>query len=326
MADPQPARGRALSDDLPTDQWMTLRDEFAELQDRLDRSPTARWAGGTVAGLAGRTVGIGRGMVHNAEAAADALDLYGRLGFMGGGTDPSAVHQIFDIEKGLLGTASTAVTHPRKAFKTAQSALDAGQRKVNPFGTPSSKTFGGEVARNYGLGKNQGELALDVGLSAYRGPKVANLIKPTAGPKLSGVGKYLAQGFSQADAEYLEEVDSGMGHHYLRRELANKLGIPRDIQDGIFNILRPNGIDRGGMKELHYKVDPYFAGSGKAQGKAGVEWKGAKLGIKKYDPLERIWYGAPDALKVAIGGPLAMGLLMYEVDKKKKSSASSSSR
>ena len=70
-----------------------------------------------------------------------------------------------------------------------------------------------------------------------------------------------------------------------------------------FNVLRPEGITRGDMYELHYKVDPRFSGTSVLDGK----WNGGELGLKRYGPLGRIWHGSPAPLKARVGGLGATG-------------------
>lgn len=67
--------------------------------------------------------------------------------------------------------------------------------------------------------------------------------------KASTAEKYLAQGFTPAKATYLAEPypASGMGHHFGPR----RLGLPFGYSESVFNRLKPEGITRGDMMELH---------------------------------------------------------------------------
>ena len=117
--------------------------------------------------------------------------------------------------------------------------------------------------------------------------------------------KLLSQGFSPADAAYLAEPYVGMGHHAIlprRTTLPDWLGggpVPTSISDSTFNVLKPPGISRGDMYELHYKVDPQFKG---ARLQKGGGWSGKQLGLQEYEFPQRIWYGTPNATKRAAAG------------------------
>ena len=95
-----------------------------------------------------------------------------------------------------------------------------------------------------------------------------------------------------------------MGHHFIPR--AEKL--PKSYSDGIFNVLRPEGVSRGDFYELHYKVDPKYHGGGVK----GERWSGADLGLHKYGLVGRLWHGSPPPLKARVGGlGASAGALIY---------------
>jgi hypothetical protein len=76
-----------------------------------------------------------------------------------------------------------------------------------------------------------------------------------------------------------------MGRHFApRRE-----GLPRSYSESVFNRLKPEGITRGDMYELHYKADPKFKGTGFPARVGGGGWSGAALGLKEYGLAGRIW-------------------------------------
>jgi hypothetical protein len=112
-----------------------------------------------------------------------------------------------------------------------------------------------------------------------------------------GSAKFIAQGFSPAQAQYLAEPYVGMGHHFVPR----RAGLPSIISDSPLNTLRPAGISRGDFYELHYKVDPYFFNANFPKG-VGGSWRGRSLGLEKYGAAGRLWYGSPAPLKATIGG------------------------
>jgi hypothetical protein len=303
--------------------WQIDQEE-KRLREDLDQSPAAKSVAGFGAGAVGGVVGLGRGAVNNAEHLADTLEFVSHLGFFGHPVDSSGVRQVFDIEKGLLGTAKEAALHPRTAIRRGAAALGNAQAKINPWATPSAPTLSGEMRRNYEVGVNRGQLGLGIAASLYGGPKTASALSRP--PPLRGIPRYLSQGFSREGAEYLAEADPGMGHHNFRRSRADRLGIPKKVQDSPFNVLKPWGIDRGGMKELHFKVDRHFGGGRAPPHRGGEKWSGKELGIERYDPIERIWHATPPALKAALGGPIGLSLFMYEADKKKRANEAAARR
>ena len=137
-------------------------------------------------------------------------------------------------------------------------------------------------------------------------------------PRLSNVGnvaRYEAQGFSPRAAAHLAAPypASNMGSHFIprRTELPDFLGggpLPKSYSDGVFNVLKPEGISRGDFYELHYKVDPKFHGTGVK----GESWSGKELRLRRYGPAGRIWHGSPPPLKARVGGLGAgAGTVMY---------------
>ena len=110
---------------------------------------------------------------------------------------------------------------------------------------------------------------------------------------------------------------SAMGHHFLARnyKLPSVFGggsLPRAYSDGPLNRLSPKGITRGDFYELHYQVDPAFHGTKLRARVGGEPWSGDALGLEKFGPLGRLWYGSPAPLKARVGGLGAVGgNLMY---------------
>jgi hypothetical protein len=78
--------------------------------------------------------------------------------------------------------------------------------------------------------------------------------------------------------------------------------LPSIFTESDFNVLKPQGITRGDMYELHYKVDPKFKGTGFPARVGGGGWSGAALGLKEYGLAGRIWHGSPAPLKARVGG------------------------
>lgn len=141
------------------------------------------------------------------------------------------------------------------------------------------------------------------------------------GGKTATAEKYLAQGFSPQVAAYLAEPypASAMGHHFIPRDykLPKILGggrLPRSYSDGPFNKLAPEGISRGDMYELHYRVDPRFYATGLPGKVGGGVWDGTAIGLQRHGLPGRLWHGSPAPLKARVGGLGAdAGAVMYAV-------------
>jgi len=120
------------------------------------------------------------------------------------------------------------------------------------------------------------------------------------------VVRHLQQGFSEAQARYLAMPypTRNMGEHLFKRSWGRDLGIPKPVIDSQFNVLKPPGISRGRMYELHYQVDLDFSGAGLGRGAARGKWSGDALGLGKLTGFSKLWYGSPRPLKLlgAFGG------------------------
>ena len=185
---------------------------------------------------------------------------------------------------------------------------------------PIAPTFGAELSRNFKIGQNQGELAFDVGSLWFGGP-AAKTVKGIA--EISNIGnveRYAAEGFRPLAVARLTEPYpvSGMGSHFIPRDtkLPKFLGggaLPKSYMDGPVNKLAPPGISIGDMYERHFAVDPRFYGT-----KVGGErWSGRDLGLQRYGPLGRLWYGSPAPLKARVGGlGAAAGIGLYNPEDK----------
>jgi hypothetical protein len=126
---------------------------------------------------------------------------------------------------------------------------------------------------------------------------------------------------SREQLDYLEEPYDGEGSHYYRKAgyqlllpfSRKKIKLPPFISNSPMNRLKPRGIKRGPMYELHFKVDPDYYASALPARVGGGRWHGEDLGFEKYSPLGQLWHGAPGPLKATLGGILAAGTLGYEL-------------
>jgi hypothetical protein len=289
------------------------RHQTDEAVRRAGQNPAIRSAAVDAARGVGNAAGVVRGGVHAVEGVLDTANFVNHL------VDPldrlksppgkSAVEQ---LARGVVNAGRKAADYVQRGVADPSSVIrdvrDTGQewrRDLDPSATPAAPTFKGELGRNFDIGQNQGELAFNVGSLVVGGP-AATAVKGLA--EVSNIGnveRYLAQGFGPKAAARLAEPYpvSGMGSHFVARRtrLPKFLGggpLPQSYMDGPFNKLVPPGSSIGDLYERHFAVDPRFHGT-----KAGGErWSGRDLGLKRYGPLGRLWYGSPAPLKARVGG------------------------
>ena len=292
----------------------------------LDQSPKAKAIAGDLTRWGAVGPGVARGAWRLVEDTVDGAVFGARLL---NPIDPflhpdgeAAWDDVTPVAGAGVGFARDAVSDPASAVARVKGGLEGWAEdlsvKTDPEATPVADTFRGEVDRQFGIGLNQGGLLFDaatlpVGGAAIKG--LSRMGKATRG--LKTVDHYVARGVSPSIAAYFVEPYTGMGHHYLprRTRLPDILGggpIPPAISESPFFLLKPEGIQRGDMYELHYRVDPHFNGGRVPRRVGNVKgWSGRKLGWEKEDALGRLWYGAPDPLKATAGGALGTGLVGF---------------
>ncbi|HEY3697326.1 hypothetical protein [Phenylobacterium sp.] len=119
---------------------------------------------------------------------------------------------------------------------------------------------------------------------------------------MTGVPKYLAQGFSPEAAARLAKPYKGMGHHYVPRAILKHLGdgrVVRAIRDHPLIVSKPRGLDQGEFYEYHRRVDKSAQANSLLPGET---WKAKALGLTNYGLIGRLVFGAPEALKSTVGG------------------------
>ena len=250
----------------------------------FDRSPMAKAAGGKAALQVGNDVGLARGGVHAveglAEGAAFLVRLANPLDAMFSPLEETAPAQVVGAGRRVVDYVTKGVADPMGVVRDVQAKAHQMRRDLDPAATPAAPTFAGELRRNFDIGQNQGEAAVDVGSWALGGPLAKGAKELGVVSKLYDPEKYLAQGFSAAGAAHLAEPypSSAMGHHFIPRsyELPPEFGggpLPRAYSDGPFNRLAGENMTRGDFYERHFAVDPAFHGY---QGALGVDLGAAR--------------------------------------------------
>ena len=294
------------------------------ITDWLDQSPGAKVIAGDLARTGAFAPGVARGAYRLARDAVDGMVFGARLL---NPIDPfihpegeAAWDDVLRVAGAGAGLAKDIVSDPSAAAsgftKGLRSRIDDLAVKTLPEASPVADTFRGEIDRQIGIGLNQGELIFDLGSLLAGGAALKGLSGAgKAARGLKTVEHYVARGVPPSTAAYFVQPYTGMGHHYLprRTRLPGLLGggpIPPAISDSPFFLLKPEGIQMGDMYELHYRVDPHFNGGRVPQRFGNVRgWSGKALGWEKEDALGRIWYGAPDPLKMTAGGTLGTGVV-----------------
>jgi hypothetical protein len=273
-----------------------------------DHSKAAKVAGGVAAFTAGVPFGAGRAVVHAVGDFQDGLGFTTRL------LDPfddedrnSAWKQVAHTGRGVAQYARNAISDPTQVMSDVRDAVHQAHVGLDPTAAPVAGTLWDEVRHEFGVGANVGEAGANVAATLAGGEVIQGLrgIEAVEALRAAKVAKYVDQGFSTAQAEYLASPYVGTGHHFMPQAteypLTNRK-ITGRLMDNPFNVLRPEGITRGDMYELHYKVDPQYHGSKIGAAHGGGRWSGADLGLDKYGPLGRLWYGSPTPLKGAVSG------------------------
>lgn len=207
-----------------------------------------------------------------------------------------------------LDYGARAIADPNRAVQGLVETARQARRALDPHATAAAATLPAEMQRNFDIGQKQGEVTAE-GVSWLVG---AGELKAGAGigrmSRAARVARHLKEGFTPRKAEHLADVYTGRGDHAFLKErtrLPEFLGggpLPRWALDNPFNVLKPNGISRGEMYELHSRVDPFFYGAGFPNRVGGGGWSSKRLGIEKYPMPERLYYRTPGPTKAVVGG------------------------
>lgn len=279
------------------------------------------YTGKVVAGMAARPVGAvagaARGLAHTGRDIVEGVNFVSRL------MDPqdarysppgeAAWDQVVSAGDRAFKYVKHGASNPAAVVDDVDHALHVLRLNISPSATPMADTMSGEFKRNYEIGKNQGELAFDIGATFYGGAMLKGVLTAS---KATRVAKGVKQGLTPAQAAYLAKDYVGRGHHVipqrfrfpktvlnapLPRAIAGQ-PLPKSISESAFNVLKPSNISQGAFYELHNGVDKSFHGARIGAKGGGGSWSAKRLGLPKYGTAKRLWYGAPGPLKAVIGG------------------------
>ena len=284
----------------------------------LDRSSTAKAMADSVARDVGVGIGLARGAGNTVKGVGESAAFLGRLlnpvDSVSSPRGDAAWDQLFAAGSRALDYAKNGISSPGNVVDDIKNAGHEFSVRTDPNATPMASTFPAEWSRNLEIGKNRGEFAFDVGSTLFGGTVLKELSGLGNLSKEALVTKYLGQGFSPTQADYLAQPYIGAGHHFWPQGGIPKtvLGVPMPkgvagqrlpsvVGDSMFNVLSPRGISRGEMYARHYQVDPQFYGAKLPARVGGGSWSGKALGLQTSGPLGRVWYGSPAPLKAAVG-------------------------
>lgn len=288
-----------------------------DLVQRIADGEPARKVAGDAARGAGNVAGLGTGALQTAEDLKDGvvfvsrlLDPYDRMRSAPG---DAAHDHVYRAAGTVIDYGRRVVADPRRAAHEIAEMGRQARRDLDPSATRPATSFAGEVERNFKIGQKQGEAAAEVASWFVGGPAAKTAAGLGKMSKAARVAKHLDEDFPPRKAEYLADLYKGKGHHAFLKErtrLPQFLGggpLPRWALDNPFNVLKPAGISRGEMYELHSRVDPFFYGAGLPRRVGGGGWSSKRLGIGKYDALGRVYHGTPGATKAVAGGAAVTG-------------------
>jgi hypothetical protein len=285
----------------------------------LDRSRPAKALAGEAALRVGQAAGLARGGWHMAQDAGSALRLLNPLDPYFSPAGDAAWDHVIDAGGRVVGYAKKAISNPGAVADDIGNLARRENIALNLDATPMADTFPGELRRNFHIGANQGQAAFDVG-SLFLGGEFSKGLSLTRAVEAAYAAKYAELGLDPKVIDYLNQPYERPGHHNIpqRFKFPEAVGgiplpsriagqpLPGLVSDGAFNLSKPEGATRGQMYAYHYRVDPKYYG-GRLPDGSGGGWSGKKLGLQKYGLAERLWYGAPDALRTPIGNAVAGG-------------------
>jgi hypothetical protein len=278
----------------------------------LDRNPYAKAVGGYVALLAGNVAGVPRGAVNIAKDAADGLTFLQKV------TDPldvlksppgeSALAQLVDTGRAVVDYGRSVKANPSRVVDDVERGAKNAYADLVPSATPTADTFVGEVRRMYGIGQNQGELALNIATLPVGGEALGPLRTLRGASRLRSATRYLEDAGHLDAVARLNQPYKGMGHHvFVKRDadfwkILGGRPIPKFIVDHPLNVVQFKGLTQGEGYALHASIDKDAKGFGLPKKMRPRGWSAKKAGIDTQTGFDRVWNGTPEAMKTAIGG------------------------
>ena len=272
----------------------------------LDDSRDAKKLAGSAAQMAGEAYGVFRAGEHAVEGLGTVARLFSPLDPILSPPGEAAWDQVTQGGRRLVSGVRRRVADPNLVAGDLRRINVA----LNPDATPMADRFGDELGRRFHIGANRGEFVANVAAIPLGGEAGSALEGMEYAGEADDVGKYLKTGFTEGQAAELAKPYVGLGHHVVaqRTTLPGILGggpVPSAISNSRLFRLMPEGIDKGQFYGLHYGVDDHFYGAKIAGYGKGRGFSGKKLGLPRYQGLERAWRGTTGYAKGVAGGALA---------------------
>ncbi len=277
----------------------------------LDRSLPARELAGPVGLLSGVPIGAVRGAGNAARGLWDGAGFAVRLADPTDGLrEPpgqSAQAQALRAGQGILAYAVDRAQHPEKLGDDARNTFHKWRADLDPTATPAADTASAELGRTFKVGMNDGELLFNVASVPFGGEAADATRVFGAAPKMVDMAKVSPELASYWAEPYLRPGHHALGQRFYK-EHVGRFPVLKAVGDSPLNTIR--GKTNGEMANLHFGVDDHFYG-GRLPDRAGAPgWSGRKLGMQRYGPLARFWFGTPRAVKTILGGADAGGGLL----------------
>jgi hypothetical protein len=300
---------------------------------RLDESPDAKAIAGTVPGSVGQVLGVGRGVVHEAQAIGSGVVLAVNLANDKSPGHTAAVRSVATGAQEAADYVRSRAVNPFLLYDDVRRYGAHLNKDLDPDATPVAANFRDEMERRLNIGLNQGEAAYNVATVVLPGAAELKGAAELGRFAKAGPAKYVAMGATPEKAAYLAEREfNTMGHHSIAprrakmlrqipavQAAAQRLGVPQLPQkllgdtlvpkifvDSPFNVVKPGGVERGQFYRQHYGLDDRYYGGPVSDEFGGGGWSGRKLGWRRYGPVERLVYGTPAATKAVVLGPPAV--------------------
>lgn len=236
----------------------------------LNTNPILGKIAGNYARQAALIPGVARGVWHTGEDLYDAAVFADRVMHPFRELSQSApgetvYEQTARSAMNLADRAAYAWENPQSVVDGITQGLDRANKNLNPYATPQGQTVAEEIARNWTIGLNQGELAFDVGSLAYGGAELKGLRLAMRGGKPLTAADMMARKIPANLAEDFAQPYSGIGHHIIQKDFKPWwLGgrpVPEAIRQHPYVRLKPSGLTKGEFYKRHYEVDRHYKGA-----------------------------------------------------------------
>jgi hypothetical protein len=292
------------------------RSAISRLPPGWNNHPRARAIGGFIANEIGKNIGLATGAVKTVKGVGEGALFGARLL---NPLDPILSDPGDAAWDHLFGGIGSAIDYGVSRGSNLEllkgdvsSGWDWFRQAHDPSATAPGATLAAEVQRQLNIGKNNGELGVEVASIFAGAPAIKALGRAGAFSRASTAADFAAQGWPVRAIPRLLEPYDGMGHHNIRRSWGKKYDIPVEIVESPLFLVDGKGMNFGDFQRRHAGLDLSVRG-----GNTGGGWSAKKMGMRRYSLPERLWYGTPPLMKGAIGTGAAIGVASAEQAQKR---------